>query len=123
MLTDELPEEAEATEEPQNSEILDDNTDDQMVDLSAYEDIISLLNITTKGRHISLLNPEERVQVEHYMNYVSTFRVPEGQVKCLSTNPSCLKLTTTYPTNKVLESKNYEDFVYISICQEYSLNK
>ena len=123
MLTDELPEEAEATEEPQNSEILDDNTDDQMVDLSAYEDIISLLNITTKGRHISLLNPEERVQVEHYMNYVSTFRVPEGQVKCLSTNPSCLKLTTTYPTNKVLESKNYEDFVYVRSLMGYMCGK
>ena len=123
MATDQQPEEAEATEASQNSEVLEDNTDDQMIDMSAFEDIISLLHITTNGRYIALSNPDERVQIEHYMNYISTFRVPEGHVKCLSSNPSCLKLTTTYPTNRVLESKNYEDFVYVRSLMGYMCGK
>ena len=114
-------EETEATEETsQKPQVADD---DEMVDSTIYNDLITSLNIISNGRHIAIQNPDLRVRIEHFLNYISSITVPEGHVKCLTTKPSCMKLTPTHPTSRVLESKRFEDFVYVRSQMGYMCGK
>ena len=79
MASDHQQEETEATEEAsQSAELLEEPEDDDMVDSSIYNDIISSLNIVSNGRHVALQNPDVRVRIEHFFNYLSSLRVPEA---------------------------------------------
>ena len=100
-----------------------EQADAEMADSSIYNDIITSLNIINDGRHIALQNPDVRVRIEHFLNYIASIRVPEGHVKCLTTKPTCMKLTQVHPNNKVFESKNFEDFVYVRSLMGYMCGK
>ena len=124
MASDHQQEETEATEEAsQSAELLEEPEDDDMVDSSIYNDIITSLNIVSNGRHVALQNPDVRVRIEHFFNYLSSLRVPEGHVKCLTIKPSCIKLTQVHPNNKVFESKHFDDFVYVRSLMGYMCGK